>query len=261
MSGIIDYRVTGGVAELVLNNPEKRNAISQAMWQSMPGLVAQANDDAAVTALIIHGGATGAFAAGADISEFETIYATPEAAARSSAHIANGLSAIERSEKPVMAAIEGACVGGGVSIAMACDIRIAGDGAKFGVTPGKLGLCYPVADTRRLIQAVGPSATRDILYTGRIFPAEEAARIGLIDQLVGRDEALHHAREKAQTMAGNSQWSIQATKHIIARLLAGAEDDDAEAGAIYLSAFDEDDFHEGYRAFLEKRAPDFSWRG
>jgi len=254
----IRLETNGPLAELILNKPEKRNALSVDMWADIPGLVAKVEADRDVKVLIIHGGDAGAFAAGADISEFESIYATPESAAASGATIAKALDAVEACAKPVIAAIEGACVGGGVSLAMAADLRVASEGSKFGITPGKLGLVYPAGDTRRLIAAIGPSRTKDILLTGRIFLAGEAMQLGLINRLVPKGGALDAARAFAEDIGAISQWSTRATKAMIAGLESGWSDDDAAARALFLEGFSNADFQDGYKAFLEKRPPKFT---
>lgn len=248
------------LAEIVLNQPERRNALSVDMWAAIPGMVAAANADPDVKLILIHGGDAGAFAAGADISEFETIYATTESAKASGQRIADALEAIEASEKPVIAAIEGACVGGGVSLAMAADLRVAGADAKFGVTPGKLGLVYPAGDTRRLLAAIGPGAAKDILFTGRIFPAAEAKSIGLVDRLVDAGTALAAARQWAGEIAAISQWSVRATKQMVRGLQSGWNDQTPDANSLFLNGFSNEDFQEGYRAFLEKRPAKFTYR-
>lgn len=247
--------IAAPLAEIVLNKPERRNALSVDMWAAIPGLVAEANANPEVKLILLHGGT-----AGADISEFETIYATTDAARASGQHIADALNAIETSEKPVIAAIEGACVGGGVSLAMAADLRIAGADAKFGVTPGKLGLVYPAGDTRRLLAAIGPGATKDILFTGRIFSAEEAKSIGLIDRLVAPGTALDAARAWAGEIAAVSQWSVRAIKRMIRGLQNGWTEETEDAQALFLHGFANEDFKEGYKAFLEKRAASFTYR-
>lgn len=247
-------------AEIILNQPRKRNALSTDMWAELPTLIAQANDNPNVKTILIHGGMAGAFAAGADISEFETIYATPESARASGDRIAAALDAIEHSRKPVIAAIDGACVGGGVSIAMACDMRIAGEDSKFGVTPSKLGLVYPAADTRRLLAAVGPGATKDLLLTGRIFLAPEAKEMRLIDRLVETGRAVERARDLIDQICANSQWSTQATKAMIRGLQNGWDDNHAEAEKLFLEGFSNEDFRDGYKAFLEKRPPKFTFK-
>lgn len=260
MTPSIRLDISPPLAEIVLNKPERRNALSVDMWAAIPELVAKANANPDVKLILIHGGDAGAFAAGADISEFETIYATTESARASGQRIADALDAIENSDKPVIAAIEGACVGGGVSVAMAADLRVAGSGAKFGVTPGKLGLVYPAGDTRRLIAAVGPGATKDILFTGRIFTSEEAKALGLIDRLVEAGTALEAARAWAHDIAAISQWSVRATKRMIRGLQNGWSDDTEEAEKLFLNGFSNEDFQEGYRAFLEKRPAKFTYR-
>ncbi|MBY9066947.1 enoyl-CoA hydratase/isomerase family protein [Hyphomonas sp. WL0036] len=260
MSQPIRLDIAAPLAEIVLNKPERRNALSVEMWAAIPALVAQANADPNVKLILIHGGDAGAFAAGADISEFETIYATEESAKASGQRIADALDAIENSAKPVIAAIEGACVGGGVSLAMAADLRVAGAGAKFGVTPGKLGLVYPAGDTRRLLAAIGPGATKDILFTGRIFAAEEAKSLGLIDRLVDAGSALEAARAWASDIAAISQWSVRATKQMIRGLQNGWAEETPEAQSLFLNGFSNEDFQEGYRAFLDKRPARFTYR-
>ncbi|MEM6627009.1 MAG: enoyl-CoA hydratase-related protein [Pseudomonadota bacterium] len=241
--------------EIILNQPDKRNALNSEMWAALPDLIAEAEADPNVKIVLVHGGEAGAFAAGADISEFETVYGTPESSAAYSRSIAVGLRAVEHCAKPTIAVINGACVGGGTSLALACDIRIASERSKFGVTPGKLGLVYPVDDTRRLLQTVGPSKTKDILFTGRIFDVEEAKAIGLVDQIAAQEDLMEHARAYGSQIASISQWSTRATKRMIRLAAAGGHEDDAEK--LFLEAFEGVDFNEGYRAFLEKRTPKF----
>ncbi len=247
------------LAEIVLNKPEKRNALSVDMWAKIPQLIEQATSDPKTKVILVHGGDAGAFAAGADISEFEQTYATSETAKAAGDAIAAALEAIDNSPKPTIAAIEGACVGGGVSLAMACDLRVASEGSKFGVTPGKLGLVYPAGDTRRLLEAIGPSATKDILLTGRIFLADEAKEMGLVDRLSSKGDALETAYKFANEIASISQWSTRATKKMIKGIQAGWQDLTPEAEALFLEGFSNQDFKDGYKAFLEKRAPNFTF--
>lgn len=260
MTNSIRLDVSAPFGEIVLNKPEKRNALSVDMWAEIPALVDRATEDPNVKILILHGGDAGAFAAGADISEFEAIYATRESAKASGDTIAAALAAVEACPKPSIAAIDGACVGGGVSLAMACDLRVASAGSKFGVTPGKLGLVYPAGDTRRLLQAIGPSATKDILFTGRIFPAEEAKALGLIDRLAAPGQGLRDARAFAEQIAAISQWSTRATKRMIKGLQSGWEDAHPDAADLFLEGFSNEDFEDGYKAFLDKRPPKFTYK-
>ncbi|GGY38704.1 enoyl-CoA hydratase/isomerase family protein [Parvularcula lutaonensis] len=260
MTGHIRYELIGPSAHITLNRPEKKNALSLAMWQAIPELIDKAAHDEAVLSVILHGGEANTFAAGADISEFEENYKTKDQAARTSDIIAGGVQAVEDCPKPVIAAIEGVCVGGGVSLACAADLRIAGAGSKFGVTPGKLGILYNPADTRRLIRTVGVSAAKELLFTGRIITDREAKDMRLVDRLVAAGMALQVAQSLAGEMAALSQWSIRATKRMIRGLESGWDDHTAEAINLFLDGFSGEDFQEGYRAFLAKRKPDFPYR-
>ncbi len=161
------------IGEIILDRPDKRNALSIAMWAALPGLISEACARPDIKVLIIHGGPSGSFAAGADISEFSRIYDTRDRARDSGAVIAAALAAVENCRKPILSAIEGACVGGGVSLALATDFRIAASTARLGITPARLGLVYPPSDTRRLLAAVGESVAKDLLFTGRILPADD----------------------------------------------------------------------------------------
>jgi enoyl-CoA hydratase/carnithine racemase len=245
----------GSTATLVLNQPLRRNAVSSAMWAAMPELLDEAATDTRVRLLRVRG-AGEHFASGADISEFETVYATPESAATYSASIARALSALESFPKPTLAVIAGACVGGGVSIAMACDLRLAANNARFAITPGKLGLVYPYDDVRRLVGRIGEAAAKDLLFSGRLIDTVEALRLRLVDR-VGDDLDTMVADVETGILA-NSQWSLQAIKTMIRHVSDGARSD---GEALFLSAFAGDDFQSGYRAFLAKEKPDFKWRG
>ncbi|WP_018996785.1 enoyl-CoA hydratase/isomerase family protein [Hirschia maritima] len=260
MTKTIRLDIDGPLAELVLNKPDKRNALSLDMWQAIPHLVSEVDANKSVKVLIIHGGDAGAFAAGADISEFEEIYKTEESAKESADAISNALNAIENCSKPTIAAIDGACVGGGVSLAMTTDLRIAHEKAKFGVTPGKLGLVYPAGDTRRLLAAVGPGTTKDILFTGRIFAATEAFQMKLIDRLETEKTGLEAGRELADQICSLSQWSTRATKKMIKGLqYEGWTPSSKEAQELFLAGFANEDFKDGFKAFLEKRPPNFTF--
>ncbi len=246
----------GHAAHLVLNRPEKRNALNEAMWRAIPALLAEAEADNAVRLLVVRG-AGGAFAAGADISEFEEVYATPERAADYSRAIAAALDGLAAFPKPTLAMIEGACVGGGCGIALACDLRFAAEGSRFGITPGKLGLVYTLSDTRRLVNAVGLPAAKDILFTGRLLAADEALRLGLINRLVSAETLAGEVEAYGTLIAAASPRSARVTKQLMALIEAGQSEDDDATRALFLEAFTSADFQEGYRAFLEKRTPKF----
>jgi len=243
-------------AEIILDQPQRRNALSLEMWAALPALVASANAEPAVKVILLRGGG-GVFAAGADISEFPVIYGTPDAARQAGQTIARALAALEESPKPVIAAIEGPCVGGGVSLAVACDLRLAAAGATFGITPARLGLVYPPGDMLRLIRLVGPGAAKRLLFTGRIFSSADALAMGLIDERADASAILPAARALAAEIAAQSQWSVRATKRMLRGFEPGQMPDSPEAQALFLEGFANPDFAEGVRAFLAKRRPDW----
>lgn len=257
MSQTIRLEITPPLAEVILDQPQRRNALSLDMWAMLPGLIEEANAHPDVKVIILHGGGGGVFAAGADISEFPVIYGTETAARHSGATIARALSALENSPKPVIAAIEGACVGGGVSLAVACDLRMANATASFGITPAKLGLVYPPEDMQRLADLVGAATAKRLLYTGRIFSAADALNMRLIDEVVDAPSILTAARELAREICSVSQWSVRATKKMLRGFRNGGGAGSNAAAELFLEGFANPDFAEGVDAFLSKRRPDW----
>lgn len=243
-------------AVLTLNRPAKRNALKLSMWAAIPELLQQVATDPLARALIVTGSG-GAFSAGADIDEFETTYATPEAAMANQETMQRAMSAVEAFPFPTIAMIEGPCVGGGCGLALSCDFRFAAEGARFGITPAKLGLVYGVADTRRLAQAVGVSKAKDILFSGRLMDAQEAHRMGLVDRLFPADQLKSQTLAYVADIAKASSFSAFATKQIFTWLREGAASDDDASRGLFASAFKGADFKEGFAAFREKRAPAF----
>lgn len=249
----------GAIARLVLNRPEKRNALSLAMWRAIPALVAEVEDDPGLKLLIVQGVDARAFAAGADIGEFETAFATREGRDDYADAVAAAEQSLGRCAKPTLAMIQGDCIGGGVELALACDIRIASRESRFGVTPARLGLVYSLSSTRRLIALMGPARARDLLYTGRLFDAAEAARVGLVDDLYPAATVVAETRAYAESILRNSQYSVRAAKAISAAILSGACAETAETRALRTGGFAGEDAREGIRAYLEKRPAAFTW--
>lgn len=259
MTALLSYRSSPPIGEIILNQPSKRNAVSAAMWDALGPAIADAERDDAVSLIVLRGEGDH-FAAGADITEFAKVYETPASAERYTATMLNALAAVERSKKPTLAAIRGSCIGGGCSIALATDFRFASASAKFGVTPGKLGLVYSLADTRRLIAAIGETYAKDLLMTGRIIDADEARSIGLCNRVLPAESLDETIRSFGGSLAEVSRWSARATKEMIRLLKSGAADDDPAAARLLIESFSGEDFREGYTAFLEKRKPDFPVR-
>ena len=225
------------------------------MWEAIPARVAEASAHPGVRVLILGSSMAGLFCAGADIGEFAQESASPEWRARNQAAIRATQLALSRAEMPVIAAIDGDCIGGGCGLALAADIRIASPRARLGITPAKLGLVYPLHDTRLLVDLVGPGQAKRLLYTGRLIGAEEALRIGLVEELA--DDPMAAAEALASQMLATSAFTQRATKAVIRQILEGATDDDAASMALFDSAFTGADFAEGVSAFLAKRAPAF----
>jgi len=247
--------IDGPLARIVLARPEKRNAIDQAMWERFPRLVAEAVNAPAVRAIILQSGTPGIFCAGADIGEFARESASASWRAANQAAIRETQISIARAAKPVIAAIDGDCVGGGCGLALAADIRIASPRARLGITPAKLGLVYSLHDTKLLVDAVGPAQAKRMLFTGMLLPAEEAFRIGLVDELA--EHPLAAAEALANSIIAAAPSSQRATKAIIRRILDGEADDNPQSAAMFDAAFTGADFAEGVSAFLAKRAPCF----
>lgn len=239
------------IAHLTIDRAPKRNAITQAMWETFPRLIAEAMADPHTRVLLLRAAEPGPFSAGADIAEFAQGSRDPDWRARNQAAIAETQTALARAEKPTIALIEGDCVGGGCGLAMACDLRVATSAARFGITPAKLGLVYSLHDTKLLVDLVGPAQAKRILFTAELIDASEAHRIGLVDLLDADAHAL------AATIANNSTHTVREAKAMVRRILDGQADDDAGTRALFAQAFTLPDFEEGVAAFLEKRPARF----
>ena len=252
---MLDLTIDGARATLTLNNPSRRNAVNLAMWEELPRLVDHAMADPSVRLLVVTG-AAGAFCAGADIGEFAAHAADPAWRARNNAAIRATQTTLARAPKPVLAAIDGDAIGGGLGVALACDIRLATTSSRFGMTPAKLGLVYPLHDTKLLVDAVGASRAKRMIFTARIFGADEAVQIGLIDEVVV--DLGPAVDDSATRVAALSATTQVAAKAIIRRILDGATDDDAASAAQFDAAFTGADFTEGVAAFHAKRPARFS---
>jgi enoyl-CoA hydratase/carnithine racemase len=249
----------GPVATLLLDRADRRNAMDRAMWAALPGLLARAAADEEV-ALLVLAGAGGHFCAGADIAEFEDSYRDAAAVAATNATIRDAVEALAAFPKPAVAAIRGACVGGGVALALACDIRIAAEDARFAVTPARLGLIYSHGDTLRLVRAVGAAAAKDLLLSARSVAAGEAARIGLVQRVVAPGALDAAVAEYARGLAALSRPALRDIKRMVDSIAAGAWQETPGLAALFAQGFAGEDFREGYAAFLAKRPPRFRAR-
>lgn len=245
----------GAVARLVIDRAAKRNAITQAMWDLFPSLLDEAMNDAAIKVVILQSAVEGVFSAGADISEFATGALDPAWQKMNQAAIRKVQYELARASKPVIALIDGDCVGGGCGLAIACDIRVASPRARFGITPAKLGLVYSLHDTKLLVDLIGQGQAKRMLFSGQLLDAAEVHRIGLVEIL--SENAASEANQLAEAIASNSPQAIGAIKSIIRRILDGQPDDDAATRQVFSAAFGSEDFAEGVAAFLAKRKAQF----
>jgi enoyl-CoA hydratase/carnithine racemase len=254
---LLELRITGPIARLIIRHPERRNAFTRAMWRALPALVQEAMARPEVRLLCLQSGQPGMFAAGADISEFEQTYASPDEGQRAAREIQQAVDALEHCPLPVVALIDGACVGGGVALAVACDLRLASARARFAVTPARLGLSYHPDDLRRLARACGFAAATELLFTAGTWPAEQALASGLVQRLWPVDGFEAEAQALLQAIAANSLEALQAIKQGL-RAIAGDSAEALQASERrFLELFGGADFMEGRDAFLQKRAAAF----
>ncbi|NVJ70943.1 MAG: enoyl-CoA hydratase/isomerase family protein [Alphaproteobacteria bacterium] len=254
-------RNDGPIGRLILNRPDKRNAMSEAMWSAIPEAVGLLDNNPAVRVVIVSSSSEKAFSAGADIAELEKIAASKERQESNRIAIREAQRTLARAKKPTIAQVAGACMGGGCGIAIHCDMRFAASTSRFGITPAKLGLIYPLNDTKQLMDLVGPAKAKSMLFTGRVVDAEEALRIGLVDELFDAAELAARTDAFAHQIAQVSQYSVRGIKETIRLILDGQHDDDEHTAAMFRNSNEGIDAAEGVRAFLEKRQANFTWDG
>jgi enoyl-CoA hydratase len=256
----IHLSTRGAVAELILNRPEKRNALSTGMWRAIPELVAEAAGDPEIKVLIVRGATPEAFCAGADIGEFEQVHASDETRRAYRGAVGAAYAALAGFEKPAIAMVRGVCFGGGCALALCCDLRYADPSARFCIPPARLGLAYSLKETKRLVDLVGPAKAKEMLMGARVIEAEEALRIGVATRLFEAADLERETLAFAEQLCALSQFTIRAVKQIVAEIVNGAAGDTELSRGLFESQFEGPDYIEGRRAFLEKRKPAFTWR-
>jgi enoyl-CoA hydratase/carnithine racemase len=257
LSLVVEKR--GAVGWIVFNQPQKKNAINNAMWRGIAPAMKQFDADGEVRCVAFRGAGAEAFSAGADISEFQKIRAERQAVSQYDGLLDEVLHAIQDSRKPSAALIHGFCMGGGLEVALACDLRYCGASAQFGIPAAKLGLAYNVEGHKRLLETVGQARAREIMFLGRRYPADEALAMGLVHR-VFPDSALQGEVEGIiRTLCENAPLAIANSKTIIEEYVkAAGQPDHARMDAAIERCARSADYEEGRRAFMEKRKPRFT---
>lgn len=261
MSDHILVQHDGALATVVFNRPKMRNAISLAMWSELASVTEGLAKDDSVRAIVYRGAGTEAFASGADISEFEENRKDLETATTYSRQTEAAYTAVRHCPKPTVAMVFGFCMGGAMAIAMACDLRFAARGAKFGIPAAKLSIIYGLDPVHQLVDLVGPAYAKDILYSARTVDDEEALRIGFLQRLLPPAELEAYTYDYLRRVAANAPLSIRGTKAEIQAIFEGVTEAHRQRiKQLGLETFTSEDYREGTRAFLEKQPPKFQGR-
>lgn len=253
----LDYQKDRSIAFLIADSPARMNAFSAAMWAEIPAAVARAVADPEVRVLVLRGAGDKAFSAGADISEFATAR-TGDAAKTYDALNDAAFNALIGCPKPVIAMIHGFCLGGGLGLALCCDLRLADEASQYAIPAAKLGIGYNARWVRPILAAVPAARAKELLFTGRRFKAPEALAMGLVSYLHPAANLEAAVRSLAAEIAGNAPLSVMAAKSVIDEISRHPEHPDmARLDAAIAACFESDDYAEGRTAFLEKRKPQF----
>ena len=252
-------RKDGRIGYVIFNNPERHNAVSLDMWAATSRILEDFARDDEVRVVVVTGAGGKAFVSGADVSKFESERANLDATKVYNATVEKAYAGLQDFAKPTIAMIQGYCIGGGVGLAVCCDLRVCSDNSRFAVPAAKLGLGYSYAGLRRLVDMVGPAFAREILFTARQFDAEEARVMGLVNRVVPTAELDSYVKNYAETIAANAPLTLKATKYIIGEIMKDESKRDlARCTELVEQCFASHDFIEGRRAFMEKRKPAFT---
>ena len=250
-----------GIGSIIINNPEKRNAISLEMSLAAADAIEDFAADPNVRVIVLSGAGDKAFAAGADISRFEKDRATPEQVAEYTAKSARFRLGLRTVGKPTIAKIRGYCIGGGMGVALNCDLRICAEDAQFGIPAARLGIGYAAEALRQLVHLVGPSTAKEVLYTARRYNAQEALRLGIVNQVVPIAELDDYVAKYAAGIVANAPLSLIAAKRVVDEIVKDREVRDSSlCDQVVAACFASEDYKEGRRAFMEKRKAVFVGR-
>jgi len=252
-------RKDGGVGYLIFNNPERHNAVSLEMWEAASDILADFAADEAIRVAVLTGAGGKAFVSGADISKFESERSSKEAIERYNETVDKANTAVFEFPKPTIAMIRGYCIGGGVGLALCCDLRICSDNSKFGVPAAKLGLGYGFKGIKKLVDVVGPSFAKEIFYTARQFTAAEAQMMGLVNRVLPDAEVEKYVKDYAETIGGNAPLTVNSVKYIVGETVKSASERNLKkCDDLVAQCFASKDYIEGRQAFMEKRKPAFT---
>lgn len=251
----------GAVGWMIFNNPQRHNALSLDMWEAVPQILDLFEKDPEIRVIVLKGTGDKAFISGADISEFAKLRSSAEAVANYD-HVSHEAGArLSKASKPTIAMIHGYCIGGGLGVALSCDMRIASAGSRFAIPAAKLGLGYRLSGLQPLVALIGPSFTKEIIITARQFDSAEALTMGLINREIAPDNLTNFVDDYCQRIARNAPLTMLAAKRIVDEVVSPRADlDEAMCERLVEECFASEDYIEGRSAFMEKRKPVFNGR-
>lgn len=258
--GRIEREITGGIAWLRIHNPRRYNAMSLAMWRELARQVQALDTDPDVRVVVVTGTGDRAFVSGADISEFATLRDSTEQVDAYGLAVHEAQSALAASNKPTVALINGICMGGGIGIALSCDLRFCVSSARFRMPAARLGLGYDLDGLRRAVQVMGYASTTDIFFSARTFDGMEAQRLGLVNRCFPAEHFALQAQAVLAEMATNAPLTLTAAKRALRHILDATQVTPDEVEVAIRACFESEDYREGQRAFADKRDPVFTGR-
>ena len=251
-------RVEEGVGYITFNNPEKHNAVSIEMWDALEKILDEFRSSKDIRVIVLNGAGGKSFVSGADISKFDKERSSKEAVSSYNKRTQKVYELLETFPKPTIAMIDGYCIGGGLNLAVCCDIRICSEKSKFAMPAAKLSLGYPFSSIKRLFDVMGPGMAKHFMFTAEKISASEALACGLVQKLVSEENIETYVRDYALTISHNAPLTIKAMKQIGIEILKNPDERDLLLCEQLASAcFDSEDYKEGRKAFMEKRKPNF----
>ncbi|MGQ0675937.1 MAG: enoyl-CoA hydratase [Rhodospirillales bacterium] len=252
-------KTDGDVGYMIFNNPERHNAVSLEMWQAAERILDRFKNDPRIRVVVLAGAGGKAFVSGADISKFESERATQEAVAAYNQAVQRIYGGIHEFPKPTIAMIRGYCIGGGLGLAVSCDMRICSDDSRFALPAAKLGLGYEFGGVKRFVDIVGPSFTKEIFMSARQYGAAEALPMGLVNRVLPEAELEAHVKDFAAAIAANAPLTVASIKFIVGEAQKDPDQRDLKrCDEMVKRCFASNDYIEGRRAFMEKRKPAFT---